>query len=242
MKEISVITGVSGALGKSVTKELLNKNHTVLAITRHSWKRSDDNYYEINIDLEDIRNIEENKEKILEIFKNKYFQKINIIHIAGRYEQQILPLNYEQIGVWEQIFNVNCISFYYIVSILYEEIKKINNGCIITVSSNLTERVNSNTASYIASKSSLEAVTKHLAYELGKYNVNCNSISPGVFFSKMSSNISDAKMEEIKRNTPLNRIIDETEIKNIIITMIDNKFSWVTGQNIIADGGNTIGF
>ena len=125
---------------------------------------------------------------------------------------------------------------------LYEEIKKINNGTIIAVSSNLTERVNANTASYIASKAALEVITKQLAYELGQYNTNCNSISPGVFFSKMSSNISTEKMEEIKRNTPLNRIIDETEIKDVILTMLEDKMSWITGQNIIADGGNTIGF
>lgn len=49
-------------------------------------------------------------------------------------------------------------------------------------------------------------------------------------------------MEEIKRNTPLNRIIDETEIKDVILTMLEDKMSWITGQNIIADGGNTIGF
>lgn len=242
MKEVSIITGASGTLGKSVTEDLLKRNHTVLAISRHSLNKKNKNYHELNIDLSNLENIKDNKVEILKIFKIENYEKINIIHIAGRYEEHSLPLKYDEIKKWNEIFNINCFSFYYIVSILYKEIKKINNGSIITVSSNLTERVNGNTASYIASKSALEAITKQLAYELGQYNTNCNSISPGVFFSKMSSNISKDKMKEIKNNTPLNRIINETEIKDIIITMIDSKMSWITGQNIIADGGNTIGF
>ena len=40
----------------------------------------------------------------------------------------------------------------------------------------------------------------------------------------------------------LNRIIDETGIKDVILTMLENKMSQITGQNIIADGSNTIGF
>lgn len=242
MKEVSIITGASGTLGKSVTEALLKRNHTVLAISRHSLNKKNKNYYELNIDLSNLENIEDNKNEILKIFKIGIYEKINIIHIAGRYVEQRLPLKYDEINKWNEIFNINCFSFYYIVSILYEEIKKINNGTIIAVSSNLTERVNANTASYIASKAALEVITKQLAYELGQYNTNCNSISPGVFFSKMSSNISTEKMEEIKRNTPLNRIIDETEIKDVILTMLEDKMSWITGQNIIADGGNTIGF
>lgn len=242
MKEISIITGSSGTLGRSVTEELLKRNSIVLAISRHSLNKKNTNYHELNIDLSNLENIENNKEEILKLFKAENFNKINVIHIAGIYEEQRIPLTYKQIKRWNEIFSINCFSFYYIISILYDEIKKISNGSIITVSSNLTERVNANTASYIASKAALEAITKQLAYELGQYNTTCNSISPGVFFSNMSTNISKDKMKEIKENTPLNKIIDEKEIKDIIITMLENKMSWITGQNIIADGGNTIGY
>lgn len=242
MEIISVITGASGTLGKSVIDELLRQNHSILAITRHTLNYNNDNYHEIKIDLSNIKNIEDNKENLLKIFKNQKFDKINIIHIAGKYEQQSLPLSYNQINLWNEMYNINCISFYYIVSILYETIKKINNGTIITISSNLTERVNSNTAAYISSKAALEAITKQLAYELGKYNVNCNTISPGVFLSKMSKNISDSKMEEIRMNTPLHDIADETKIRDVVISMLNERCSWITGQKIIADGGNTLGF
>lgn len=242
MEEITVITGTSGTLGTAVLNELLKKGHTVVSITRKKICCSDEKYNEVNIDLSNLEEIEKNKNKILKPFENKKFYKINIIHIAGVYELQPLPLDYEQIKKWNQIFNVNCISFYYIISILFDKIKEINNGCVLTVSSNLIERVNADTGAYVASKSALQTITKQLAYQLGKYNTNCNSISPGVFLSKMSSNISKEKMEEIKGNTSLNNIADETKIANVIISMIGEKFSWVTGQNIIADGGNTIGF
>ena len=242
MKEISVVTGASGTLGKAVVIELLERKQTVLAVARHCLNIKDDNCHELMVDLSKLIDIRNNKKQILRLFKTESYERINIIYIAGRHEKQILPLEYEEIDKWNEIFNINCVSFYYIVSILYEEIRKINNGCILTVSSNLTEKVNANTASYIASKSALEAITRQLAYELGKFNIRCNSISPGVFFSNMSRGIPSSKIEEIKRNTPLKKIVDEKVIKDIIIMMLDNKMSWVTGQNIIADGGNTIGF
>ena len=124
MKEVSIITGASGTLGKSVVEALLKRNHTVLAISRHSLNEKNKNYYELDIDLSNLENIEDNKNEILKIFKIENYKKINIIHIAGRYIEQRLPLKYDDIKKWNEIFNINCFSFYYIVSILYEEIKK----------------------------------------------------------------------------------------------------------------------
>lgn len=117
MKEISVITGASGTLGKAVTEELLKKKHTVLAIVRNSINNADKNYHELKIDLSDLQNIENNKEKMLKIFKMNNFKKINIIHIAGKYEQQELPLEYEEINNWKEIFNI--IAYLLLHRILY---------------------------------------------------------------------------------------------------------------------------
>ena len=51
MKEVSIITGASGTLGKSVAEALLKRNHTVLAISRHSLNKKNKNYYELNIEI-----------------------------------------------------------------------------------------------------------------------------------------------------------------------------------------------
>lgn len=100
MKEVSIITGASGTLGKSVAEALLKRNHTVLAISRHSLNKKNKNYYEFNIDLSNLENIEDNKDEILKIFKIENYKKINIIHIAGRYIEQRLPLKYDDIYVY----------------------------------------------------------------------------------------------------------------------------------------------
>ena len=51
MKEVSIITGASGTLWKSVIEDLLKRNHTVLAISRHSLNKKNKNYYELNIEI-----------------------------------------------------------------------------------------------------------------------------------------------------------------------------------------------
>ena len=79
MKEVSIITGTSGTLGKSVVEALLKRNHTVLAISRHSLNEKNKNYYELNIDLSNLENIEDNKNEILKIFKIENYKKMNIL-------------------------------------------------------------------------------------------------------------------------------------------------------------------
>ncbi|MFR7944628.1 SDR family NAD(P)-dependent oxidoreductase [Sellimonas intestinalis] len=141
-----------------------------------------------------------------------------------------------------KFFWVNTFSFYFIVSELVDLFKLIRRGNIIAVSSNLTKLVNNDTAAYIGAKAALEKITVQLAYQLGEYNICCNIICPGFFFSAMSNNIPLKVLEEIKKNTPLNQVVTEETIATVILDILCSKNLGMTGQIITVDGGNTIGF
>ena len=85
-------------------------------------------------------------------------------------------------------------------------------------------------------------LTKSSALDLSKYNILVNSLSPGVINSKLTKKILGKKgIENIKKQIPLGRLANSEEITKLIIFLVSKENSYITGQNIIADGGYTCG-
>ena len=77
---------------------------------------------------------------------------------------------------------------------------------------------------------------KYYAVELAKFNITCNAISPaGVYNNHEKKFISN-----IKKLIPMNRMANKHDIKNTIDFLINKKQKFITGQNIVIDGGRTI--
>lgn len=242
MKKIVVVTGGNGTLGKCVVDKLIKEEYFVVSLVHAPSDGKNVNLLEVETDLSDISAIQRSMEKIKFVISKIEIESLSIIHMAGIYEQQKLPVKVGDMKKWNEIFGVNTFSFYFIVSELVSLFELIKRGNIIAVSSNLTRLVNNDTAAYIGSKAALEKITVQLAYQLGKYNICCNVVRPGFFLSAMSNNTPLKVLEEIKRNTPLNKVITEESIATVILDILCSKNLGMTGQILTVDGGNTIGF
>ena len=120
-----------------------------------------------------------------------------------------------------------------------------NNDCsIIFISSLIAHRLNKNNIAYSVGKSAQISLMKNLAYNLGKYNIRCNSISPSLFQSNMSKDLfaQPEKIKSICDNTPLKRIPSVEHIVNLIDFLHSSKSNDITGQDFIIDCGNSLGF
>lgn len=242
MGKIVVTTGGNGTLGKSVVKKLIKEGYFVISLVHTLSDEKKVNILEVETDLSDINAIQRSIERVKLIISKIEIESLSIIHMAGIYEKQKFPVKIGDMQKWNEIFWVNTFSFYFIVSELVDLFKLIRRGNIIAVSSNLTKLVNNDTAAYIGAKAALEKITVQLAYQLGEYNICCNIICPGFFFSAMSNNIPLNVLEEIKKNTPLNQVVTEETIATVILDILCSKNLGMTGQIITVDGGNTIGF
>ena len=143
------------------------------------------------------------------------------------------------LDIWYQDLNVGltgsllCSKYYG-----YQISKNSNGGSIVNISSTSSQDCNIGRSAYSSSKIALEAMTKTLAYELGRYNIRANCVLPGLTNTKlMKENTNESVLSEVVKNIALGRIAEPEEIANLVSFLCSSKSSYITGQSIRVDGG-----
>jgi NAD(P)-dependent dehydrogenase (short-subunit alcohol dehydrogenase family) len=133
------------------------------------------------------------------------------------------------------------ISFSDIISLSIDDFKKSKYGRIVSVSSFVNKNIGLNDTIFpttAAAKGALEALTKTLSFQLARYQVTVNSISPG--YTKKDGNHSALSHEEwnkIISKIPLERLATPKDSANLIAFLLSDEASYITGQIIKVDGG-----
>ena len=94
-----------------------------------------------------------------------------------------------------------------------------------------------NTIAYNTSKGALIAMTRALAAEWGRHNINVNAICPGFFPSKMTHATLDRIEAMVRETTPLDRLGGEEDLKGSVVFLASEASRHVTGQALAVDGG-----
>lgn len=95
-------------------------------------------------------------------------------------------------------------------------------------------------AGYNASKAAVSMLTKSLAVEWVHHNIRVNAVAPGYFLSDMTRDLVDAKPElraEWEGRTPLGRLGDPKELRELVVYLLSDASSYIVGQDIVIDGG-----
>lgn len=91
---------------------------------------------------------------------------------------------------------------------------------------------------YSTTKFGLIGMTKAMAAELGKYNILVNAVSPGFTMTELTrSTLSKREIKKLTTQIPLNRFAQPEEISKVVLFLSSDINSYITGQNIIVDGG-----
>ena len=109
------------------------------------------------------------------------------------------------------------------------------NGCIINISSIYAITGGAYAVAYAAAKAGIDGMTKSLAKELGPSNIRINSIAPGCMNTDMNKYLTQEEWQEIKNETPLQKIGQPEDIARCVKWLVEDKFT--TGQVIAIDGG-----
>lgn len=129
----------------------------------------------------------------------------------------------------------------YISSKVSKKMKENESGFIINIASIFGVVSKEGRNSYTASKSGLIGVTKTMAIDLGKYNVLVNSVSPGFVDTELTQRVLGKEgMKKMQESIPLKRIAKVSDIVPTILFLTSSFNTYITGQNIIIDGGFTI--
>lgn len=241
MKNI-VVTGGSRGIGKCLVENFAKAGYNVILNYNKSKKQAEQIKNElagqgikIEIFKADISKREEVKKLIKFAIKNMGNIDI-LINNAGIAKLQMFQDVTEE--DWNEMMDTNLKSIYYTIQEVLPSMIQKKAGCIINISSMWGIVGASCEAVYAASKAGMDAITKSLAKELGPSNIRINSIAPGVINTDMNSTIDEKIKEEIKKETPLERIGESIDIYRCAKWLAEDEFT--TGQVISVNGGYVI--
>ena len=181
--------------------------------------------------------------KIKNLVKKRWKKLDGIVANAGSTKMNIGPFSSEKDFYWYQ--KNNFLTAFKFVNYFLNEIKK-SRGSIVFISSIASLKDIGAPLGFASSKLSLNLYSKFLANELAKYNVRVNNIVPGnIYFKggnwdkKIKKNPKKVK-KMIKSQVPLRRFGKPEEIANLTTFLLSSKSSFMTGAEIVIDGGQII--
>ncbi|MDT0689437.1 SDR family oxidoreductase [Salegentibacter sp. F188] len=143
---------------------------------------------------------------------------------------------------YRKVLEVNLFSPFELSRKLYPLLKKSGKAAIINIASSAAIQDVGTGTPYAMSKAGLLQQTRSLAVEWAMDGIRVNAVSPWFTETPLTEGFLDQKerMEAIIKGTPLKRIAQAKEMSSIIAFLAMDKSSYITGQNIVADGGMSI--
>lgn len=152
-----------------------------------------------------------------------------------RHKASMLEL---EVKDWDRAFNINTRATWLLARAAYPELKK-SGGAIVAVTSIAGIYPHANYGPYAPSKAALINLVEMLAHEWGEVGIRVNSIAPGMTRTRNAEpvyahkEILDARSAAI----PLKRVADPSEMAGAIALLLSKDASYITGQNVVVDGG-----
>jgi len=241
--KISIVTGGASGIGESIAKLFVEEGSKVCVVDNNIDKL---NHFTKNMDSQNIltESFDVSDEIEWKNCINKVLEKWGQIDILVNNAGISLRSSFEEMerSDWDRVFSVNSTAVMLGTQSVIANMKKNKSGSIINISSifGLIGSARGSTA-YHASKGASRIFTKTIAAQYGKYNIRSNSIHPGFTDTPMTKDIHSDKQIRSERlaMTPLGRLGKPEDISFGALYLASNESSWVTGSELIIDGGET---
>ena len=237
-----IVTGAGNGIGYAISKNLIENNYKVYAITKTKSKKLESLYKKyrnkLNIFYLDLNKINETKELIKKItFKNNLNFLVNNAGIRSRFSLENITEE-EMLKVYKN----NFLSPFIITKEYLRNVNLKNKHSVVSISSIVGPRGFADLTTYASSKGALEAGMKSLAIEYANKNVRINSIAPGFVETSYYKDFKHKRKKLYKwtiERTPMSRWGKPNEIANATEFLVSKKSSYITGAVIYVDGGWT---
>ncbi len=232
-----LVTGASRGIGQAIARTLLDLGATVAitsTTTAPRWIEAypDASHYRLNfLDEGSIA------EFLLQI---EQFGHVDVlVNSAGIHVPQ--PIDQVTNAVWERIFLVNLYGPMQLVKHFSAKMKARKWGRIINIASIAGTVCKPNASAYASSKMALIGLTKSSAIDLAPFGILVNALSPGTTQTEMVERVlSDEQKRIFLSGIPLGRFATPQEIANVAVFLASGWNTYITGQNIIVDGGTVV--
>ena len=231
-----IVTGASGGIGNSIVEKLNELGANILASgTRmeklEELKKKFNNIKILNFDISQIDKIEE----FIENASKKLGGLDCIINNAGITKDNLaIRMSVEE---WKKVIDINLTSTFFMSKFAIKKMLKNKKGKIVNITSVVGHTGNLGQANYTASKAGIVAMSKSLAMEYARKNININCISPGFIKSAMTEKINEKFKEVIISKIPSARLGEPEDIANAVLFLASSQSDYINGETLHVNGG-----
>jgi 3-oxoacyl-[acyl-carrier protein] reductase len=239
----AIITGASGGMGLKISEKLSNNNISVLML---DLKSPNKDFLKKNKNCQfkkiDVTNYNKMK-SCIEIFYQKQKSIDYLVNTTGVlwFNKDISAVDINN-DVWDKVFQINLKSMMYLSKIIIPKMKKNKFGSMVHISSiDALSGDDKPQDAYGASKAAMIRLSKSFAIQFASVNIRSNIILPGPIDTGMQ--IRWKKKPKVKKNLekliPLNRVGRPEDISNASIFLLSDQANYITGTELVVDGGIT---
>ena len=236
-KKKIIVTGASGGIGNSIVKKLSDFGANILATGTKIEKLEElkSKYKNINIIKFDISHSDK-IEEFIDNATNELGGNLDcIINNAGLTQDNLaIRMSLEE---WRKVIDINLTSTFLLSKFAIKKMLKNKSGKIVNITSVVGHTGNLGQANYTASKAGIVAMSKSLAIEYAKKNININCISPGFIKTAMTDKIDEKFKELIISKIPSARLGEPDDVANAVLFLASDQSNYINGETIHVNGG-----
>ena len=232
-----IVTGASGGIGNSIIKILSDNGANILASGTKVKKLEElkAKFVDIKIlkfDISQTNKIEEFVDNATDILGGS----LNCIVNNAGVTQDNLAIRMS-LDEWTKVIDINLTSTFLLSKFAIKKMLKNKSGKIINITSVVGHTGNLGQANYTASKAGIVAMSKTLAIEYAKKNININCISPGFIKTAMTEKIDDKFKDIILSKIPSARLGEPEDIANAVLFLASEQSNYINGETLHVNGG-----
>ena len=231
-----IITGATGGIGNALVEKFNDLNGNILATGTNeeklnSLKKKFPNIKILKFDISDHSQIEE----FIESASNKLDGLDILVNNAGITKDNLsLRMKDEE---WNKVIHINLSSTFLLCKFAIKKMLKNKYGKIVNITSVVGHTGNVGQANYVASKAGIIGMTKSLAIEYAKKNLNLNCVSPGFIQTAMTEKISESIKTTLISRIPMAKLGTGEDVANSTAFLCSDSASYLTGETIHVNGG-----
>lgn len=234
-----IVTGGTRGIGKDIVELFHSLGAHVIATGTDRKRveslnqacRGDERMKYVRLDLRDDRSVAKF------ISGMKKIGRIDVcVNNAGI--NKIDHIDRVRVDDWDEIVRVNLRGPFMVTKEIGALMRKRRSGRIVNVASIFGVITREKRAAYTASKSGLIGLTRTASIDFARFNILVNAVSPGFVVTDLTRRmLSDSEMDILKMAIPLKRFATGNDIARVVVFLASDLNTYITGQNIIVDGG-----
>jgi len=236
-KKNIIVTGASGGIGNAIIKKLSEEGANILASGTRIEKLEElkKNFEGLKILKFDISQCDKIEEFIENATSELGGSLDGIVNNAGITQDNLaIRMSLDE---WQKVININLTATFLMSKFAIKKMLKNKFGKVVNITSVVGHTGNLGQANYTASKAGIVAMSKSLAIEYAKKNININCISPGFIKTAMTDKIDEKFKEIIVSKIPSARLGEPDDIANAVLFLSSEQSNYINGETLHVNGG-----